>query len=99
MNEKQNKRWCCRIFPLVMIAISVVIALFIRYFSNEVGLFHFMNSWRTFSQFAGMVLFVAVLPIGLFYYLNDKEKYEQKAKLLALLGFIPALLYMVFLIL
>ena len=99
MTEKETNRWCCRIYPIVLILISTVIAAAIWYFKGEVHHFTFLKSRGEFIQFAGSVLFVAILPIGLFYYLNDKEKYQQKAKQLALFGFIPALLFLVFIIL
>lgn len=98
MSEKENSRWCCRIFPLVLILVSAIIAAAIWYFSENRMQLTFLYHWREFVRFVGSVLFVAVLPIGLFYYLNDVEKFKKKAKLLALLGFIPALLYLVFII-
>lgn len=99
MTEKETNRWCCRIYPIVLIIISMVIAAIIWYFDEEVHQFTFLRSRGELIQFIGTSLFVASLPIGLFYYLNDKEKYQQKAKLLALLGFFPALIFLVFIIL
>jgi len=36
-------------------------------------------------------LFIAIIPIGIFYWLNDKEKYQSRAKAISLLGFLPAI--------
>ena len=99
MPEKETNRWCCRIYPIVLILISLVIAAAAWYFDEEVHRFTFLKSRGEFIQFIGTTLFIAFLPIGLFYYLNDKEKVQQKAKPFALLGFIPALVYLVFIIL
>lgn len=94
-----NNKLCCRIFPLILILISVLIAAAIWYFNHKVDPFSFLHNWRQLVNFAGSVLFVAVLPIGLFYWLVDQAKFESKAKLWTLLGFIPALGFLVFLML
>ncbi|WP_167619823.1 hypothetical protein [Maribellus sediminis] len=90
---EQNK-WCCRIFPVVLIAISAVLAAAIWYFDEGAHSFGFLTQKDELFNYLGTVLFVAILPIGLFYWLNDKEKYLDKARSLALLGFIPALLFL-----
>jgi hypothetical protein len=43
-------------------------------------------------------LFISILPIGIFYYLNDKEKYKSRAKAISLLGFLPALAVLGFIV-
>ncbi len=95
---KQNK-WCCRIFPIVLIAVSAIIAAAIWYFEEGEHQFRFLTDSDDFFNYLGTVLFVSVLPIGLFYWLNDKEKYREKAKQISLLGFLPAFVFLVFIIL
>ena len=86
-----NKKLCCRIFPLILILISTILAGAIWYFDEGIHSFTFLKDLGEFINFMGTVLFIAIIPIGLFYYLVGKEKFESKAKQLALLGFIPAL--------
>lgn len=86
-----KNKLCCRIFPIVVLFVSVLISLAIRYFTVGEKVFDVLRNWGEFINFMGVVLFVAILPIGIFYWLNDKEKYEDKARQLALLGFLPAL--------
>lgn len=93
----QNKR-CCRIFPIVLIAVSAIIAAAIWYFDEGQNQFGFLKSWSDFMNYMGTALFVAIIPIGIFYWLNDKEKYQNNAKQLSLLGFLPAILFLVFII-
>ena len=94
MAEKNN---CCRIFPIVVILISLVLAATIWYFEEGVHEFSFLASRGEFINYLGTVLFISILPIGLFYWLNDKDKYRDRARPLALLGFLPALIFLVFL--
>jgi len=93
-----KNKLCCRIFPLVLIVISVFLSAGIWYFEEEIHEFRFLTDRGELFNYLGTVLFVAIIPIGLFYYFNDKEKYEDKARQLALLGFVPALVLLVFLI-
>lgn len=93
-----ENKLCCRIFPIVLIILSTVIAAAIWYFEDGVHEFSFLRNSGELIPFLGTVLFVVLIPIGLFYFLNDKEKYEDKARLLALLGFIPALAFLLLLI-
>ena len=99
MSEKQNNRWCCRIFPIFIILISMILTAGIWYFEKGDHSLSFLDSWRELIHFIGSVFFVAVFPIGLFYYLNEREQFQNRARLLAFLGFIPALLFLVFIIL
>lgn len=89
---------CCRIFPIVLILISVLISTGIWYFEEGVHSFIFLTDGGEFINFLGTVLFVVLLPIGLFYYLNDKNKYQDKARQISFLGFVPALVLLVFII-
>ncbi|WP_321371706.1 hypothetical protein [uncultured Draconibacterium sp.] len=51
-----------------------------------------------FFDFLGISFAIAILPVALFYYLSDKEKFEKSARPLSLLGFLPALVYMIILL-
>ncbi|WP_346861322.1 hypothetical protein [uncultured Draconibacterium sp.] len=93
-----NNKLCCRIFPIVSILIATVLSACIWYFDEGVHRLSFLSDRDEFFNFVGVSLSIALLPIGIFYYLNDKEKYQTKARQLALLGFLPALLFIVFLI-
>ncbi len=81
---------CCRIFPIILILISSIFALAIWYFDEGALEFTFLKDWGEFVNFLGTVLFISIIPIGMFYFFVEKEKYQSKAKLLALLGFLPA---------
>jgi len=94
-----KSKLCCRIFPIVTIVLSALLGAAIWYFDEAVHEFRFLTDRDEFFNYIGTVLFIALLPIGLFYWLNDKEKYADRARLLALLGFLPAIIYLVFLIL
>jgi len=94
---KQNKN-CCRIFPVTLIIISFLIALSIWYFEEETRTFSFLTDKDEIFNFLGTVLFIAITPIGIFYWLNDKEKYQARAKVISLLGFLPAVGALVFII-
>ena len=52
-----------------------------------------------FFDFFGLSMAIAVLPVGLFYYLSEKEQFQNWARPLSLLGFVPALIYLVFILL
>jgi len=94
-----RNKLCCRIFPIIVIIISAIIGAAIWYFDEGVHEFNFISDRNEFFNYLGTMLFIAILPIGLFYWLNDKEKYQNRARPLALLGFLPAVIYLVFLIL
>jgi len=94
---KQYKT-CCRIFPVILIIISFLIALSIWYFEEEIHSFSFLTDKDEIFNFLGTVLFIAIIPIGIFYWLNDKEKYQARAKAFSLLGFLPAVGVLVFII-
>ncbi|MCK3684603.1 hypothetical protein [Maribellus sp. YY47] len=89
-------KWCCRIFPVVVILLSGAIAAGIWYFEERKYSFAFLSDKNEIFNYLGTVLFIAILPIGIFYWLNDKEKYRLRARPLAMLGFIPALAFMIF---
>ena len=92
----KNKKLCCRIFPVVLILVSAIVVVSVGYFREGVFQLNFLSDGDKFFDFLGTVLFTAFLPIALFYYLVEKEKYESKARQLALLGFIPAILVLLF---
>jgi lipoprotein signal peptidase len=69
------------------------------YFNEGVHTFSFLTDKNEIFNFLGTALFIVVLPIGIFYLASEKERYRVNAKKLALLGFMPALMILVFLIL
>jgi hypothetical protein len=93
-----KNKLCCRIFPIVSVLISIVLAAALWYFDEGVHEFVFLKDKGEFFNFLGTVLFIALLPIGLFYYFNDKEKYQDRARQLALLGFLPSLLVLLWIL-
>ncbi len=86
----EKNKFCCRIFPIILILISVIFALAIWYFDEGTRSFSFLANKNEIFNFIGTILFIAILPIGIYYWLNDKEKYQEKAKAFSLLGFLPA---------
>ena len=94
--KKMKNKYCCRIFPIILILISTVISLSIWYFDEGIKSFAFVTDKDEIFNFLATILFVALIPIGIFYWLNDKEKYQDKAKQIALFGFLPAVLFLVF---
>ena len=86
----EKNKYCCRIFPVILIVISLVIALGIWYFEEGIRSFSFLTDKDEIFNFLATVLFIAIIPIGIFYWLNDKEKYQTQAKTISLLGFLPA---------
>lgn len=92
---KENKL-CCRIFPLVLIIVSTVFALAIWYFDENLHSFSFLSNKGEIFNFLATVLFIAILPIGIFYFVNDKEKYQDRAREISLLGFLPAIILLIF---
>lgn len=95
----QKNNLCCRIYPVVIILVSAVISAAIFYFNEGAHQFRFLSEKGAFFDFFGISLAIAVLPVALFYYLSEREKFENSARPLSLLGFVPALMYLVFLML
>ncbi|MEE4286953.1 MAG: hypothetical protein V2I31_12425 [Mariniphaga sp.] len=93
MNTTKN---CCRIFPFILFLISCLIALAMWYLDEGIHSFSFLTDKHEIFNFLGTALFIAVLPIGIFYLASEKERYSENAKKLALLGFMPALMVLVF---
>jgi hypothetical protein len=93
-----KNKLCCRIFPIILILISAILNAGLWYFDEGVHEFKFLTNKGEFFNYLGFTLAIALLPIAIFYYLNDKEKYQDKARQLALLGFLPALILLVFII-
>ena len=94
-----TNKYCCRIFPIILIFIAFVVALAIWYSEEGIHSFAFLTDKNEIFNFIGTVLFIAILPIGIFYLASEKERFEDNAKKLAFLGFLPALLYFLFVIL
>jgi hypothetical protein len=87
----EKNKYCCRIFPIILVVVSLVVALAIWYFDEGKHSFSFLINKNEIFNFLGTMLFIAVIPIGIFYWLNDKNKYQDRAKALSLLGFLPAI--------
>jgi len=87
----EKNKYCCRIFPVILIVISMIFALAIWYFDEGKQSFSFLTNKNEVFSFLGTVLFIAVIPIGIFYWLNEKEKYQARAKAISFIGFIPAI--------
>ena len=94
----EKNKYCCRIFPVVLIIISFLIALAIWYFDDGKHSFSFLTDKNEIFNFLGTILFIAIIPIGIFYWLNEKEKFQSKAKGLSLLGFLPTVILLFILI-
>lgn len=95
MNTNKN---CCRIFPFVLFLISCLIALAMWYLDEGIHSFSFLIDKNEVFNFLGTALFIVVLPIGIFYMASEKERYKEKAKQIAFLGFLPALMVLIFLL-
>ena len=95
----QKSNLCCRIYPVVIILISAIISFSIFYLKDGVYDFSFLSKKGMFFDFLGLSMAIAVLPVGLFYYLSGKEQFQNSARPLSLLGFVPALIYLVFILL
>ena len=93
-----NRNICCGLFPIILTIISTIFALAIWYFHEDVHQFTFLNNWGEFINFLSTILFISIIPIGLFYFFSEKEKYQQKAKLIALLGFLPVVILLIFIL-
>jgi hypothetical protein len=87
----EKNKYCCRIFPIILLLISLIPARAIWYFDEGIHSFSFLTNKNEIFNFLGTVLFIAIIPIGIFYWLNDKEKYQSQAKAISLLGFLPAI--------
>jgi len=94
----EKNKYCCRIFPVVLTIISFLIALAIWYFDDGKHSFSFLTDKNEIFNFLGTILFIAIIPIGIFYWLNEKEKYQERAKAISLLGFLPAIGVLLFII-
>jgi len=94
----ETNKYCCRIFPIILIIISLIIALALWYFDEGAHSFSFITNKNEIFNFIGTILFIAIIPIGIFYWLNDIEKYQSRAKAISLLGFLPAIGVLVFIV-
>jgi len=95
----KTSKYCCRIYPIILVIIAFVFALAIWYFEEGLHSFSFLSNKNEIFNFLGTVLFIAVIPIGIFYLATERERFKNKAKQLALLGFLPALIFFLFVIL
>jgi hypothetical protein len=90
---KPNK-YCCRIYPVILIVIAFVFALAIWFFDEgNSSLTSIFNKNEIFN-FLGTVLFIAVFPIGIFYLATERKRFENHAKKIALIGFLPTLIFL-----
>ncbi len=94
----QNKKLCCRIYPVVLIILSAILSAAIWYFDEGAHDLVFLKDRGEFFNYAGTVLFVSVVPIGLFYYFMEKERFDSKARQWSLLGFLPAIFFLLIII-
>ena len=94
---KTNK-YCCRIFPVVLFLLSVIIASAIWYYEEGKHSFSFLTSKTEIINFLGTALFIAIIPIGIFYLATERERFKKRAKGLAFVGFLPAVLFLVYLL-
>jgi len=94
----EKNKYCCRSFPVILIVVSFVIALGIWYFDEGIKSFSFLTNKDEIFNFLGTVLFIAIIPIGIFYLLNDKEKFQARAKAISLMGFLPAIGVLLFIL-
>ena len=94
---KTNK-YCCRIFPIILIIVSAIIASAIWYFEEGKHSFSFLTSRTEIINFLGTVLFTAIIPIGIFYLATERERFKNKAKGLALIGFLPAFVFLIYIL-
>ncbi len=87
-----ENKMCCRIFPIVLLFISLILNSAIWFFDEKNYTFSFLTDKTEIFNFLGTLLFIAIIPIGLFYWLNDKEKFRNKARVISLIGFLPPIL-------
>ncbi|QGY45655.1 hypothetical protein GM418_18860 [Maribellus comscasis] len=92
---KTNK-YCCRIFPVILVILSAIIAAAIWYFEEGRHSLVFLTDRGEVFNFLGTVLFIAIIPIGIFYLATEREKIKNKAKGLAFIGFLPSLAFLVY---
>jgi len=95
----KNNNLCCRIFPVVLILISFILALAIWYFVEDIHNFQFLLNKNKIFNFSGTALFIAIPPISIFYLFSGKEGFERKAKWYSFPGFIPAIIFLLYTIL
>ena len=95
---KINK-YCCRVFPIILMIIAFVFAVAIWYFEEGMHSFAFLSNKNEIFNFFGTVLFIVIIPIGIFYLVTEKERFRNNAGKLAMIGFLPAVIYLLFVIL
>ncbi len=94
---KTNK-YCRRIFPVILILISSVIASAIWFFEEGKHSFSFLTDRNEVFNFLGTILFIFILPVGIFYLATEKERFKNNAKGFALIGFLPSLIFFIYML-
>ena len=94
---KSNK-YCCRIFPIMLVVLSAIVASAIWYFEEGQQSFSFLTNRTEIINFLGTVLFIAIIPIGIYYLATEQERFKNKAKGLAFIGFLPALIFLIYIL-
>lgn len=88
----------CPFFRFILFFVSIIIALSIWYFDEGIHSFSFLTNKNEIFNFLGTVFFIAILPFGIFYLASEKEKYRQSVRKLSALGFIPAILFLLYIL-
>lgn len=92
------EKYCCRIFPVILFVISAMVTTAIWYFDEGSHSFSFFTNKNELITFFGWVMVVFALPVGIFYLATDREKLRDRAKQFALLGFLPELVLLIWII-
>ena len=93
------KKYCCRIYPVILFILSVFITTAIWYLDEGSYSFSFLTNKNELITFFGWIMVVFALPVGLFYLATEKKKFKDRARQLALLGFLPELVLIVLMVL
>jgi hypothetical protein len=78
--------------------ISAIISLALWFFKEGKYSFLFLTQRDEIFSFLGTVFLIAILPFGIFYLISENEKYRQSARKLSVLGFIPAIAFLLFIL-
>jgi NADH:ubiquinone oxidoreductase subunit 6 (subunit J) len=91
-------KYCCRIFPVILLILSSIITAAIWYLDEGNYSFSFLTDKNELIIFFGWIMVVFAFPVGIFYLATEKEKFKGRARQLALLGFFPELVLLVLLL-
>jgi len=83
----------------MLLLVSSGFALAIWYFEEGNNSFSFLIAGKEVFNVIGTALCIAALPFGVFYIVSEKDRYRKNARPVALPGFLPALFFLVFLLL